>query len=76
MILRVRGAVHGDLEWTANRVPSIAEMVKIDDNWYRVTNVLWAVKVAKEDGGKGAYDVAIVLASANEPVYPKPEGGN
>lgn len=67
MIIRLRGDLHGDLDWSLGRVPSTAEMMLVDGQWYRVTNVAWAVTTT---GGKVVgWDLALVLMKSNAPPH-------
>lgn len=65
MKLRLRGALQRDCDWPYERPPGVTEMVKLAEGYFRVTNVVWAVKEGNPD--LISYDVAVVLSAANEP---------
>lgn len=62
MKLRVRGAARADWDWR-QRIPSVGELFTIAGEWYRVTQVMWAVTVE----GVAGYDVGIVVQNAQKP---------
>lgn len=64
MKLRLRGAVRADWEWEANRIPNVGDLFKVIPDWYRVTQVMWAIKL---DSGAEGFDVGLVLTPAQPP---------
>lgn len=65
-MLRVRGDVHEDIEWTLGRVPAITEQLCLNNEWYRITNVVWKVETQVNPGAPVGYDVGIVVCRANK----------
>lgn len=65
MKLRLRGAIWGDLDWQHDRVPAVMEMLQLNDTWFRVVNVFWAVRM--EGTEYRGYDVALVLQASPAP---------
>lgn len=66
MILRIRGDIRAEVEFSHSRIPSIAESYLHDGEWFRITNVVWAYQSGET--GIGVWDVGIVVARSNAPV--------
>lgn len=68
MKLRLRGDVRADWDWDEQRIPQVGSLFKIDDQWYRVTQELWAIRLPAEtpnatNPGVG-FDAGIILRKA------------